>query len=98
MLRLAAPDLLIALAEDYAALLAETADHERATRLFGSADAMRERLGVLRESIQQVEIEEPLAKTRAALPPSAWDHEYQLGHSMTIEAALTEAYAANAPA
>ncbi len=95
LLRLARPDMLIILAEDYAAVLIDLGDHKRAVRLLGAAEAMRERHGTPRERSQATDIEKRFANARAALAPGVWDHEYQLGHALTVEDALTEAYAAS---
>jgi predicted ATPase/class 3 adenylate cyclase len=97
MLELADPASLLGVTEDYGAVLADSGDHEAAARLFGAAQATRERTGVHRDPILDVENDEPFARARAAIPVDAWDREYQLGYQMTIEAALTEAYAAYTP-
>ena len=74
-LRLASPELLVVLAEDYGAVLAEIGEGEAAVRLLGSADAMRERNGTPRNPIQDAEIAGPYAAARAALPPPALDRD-----------------------
>jgi predicted ATPase/class 3 adenylate cyclase len=98
MVQLGQPDGRTSLAEDFAALLVDLGDHVRAVRLIGASDANRERNGTRRSPTQEAEVHAPFAEARAALPPDVWDHEYQLGYSMTVEDALTEAYAADAPA
>ena len=88
---------LTALAEDYAAILAELGDHKLAVRLLGAADARRERLETPREAWQQTEIAEPIAKARAALSTQEWNDAYQTGRNTTIEDALTQAHGAGPP-
>ncbi len=97
LLRLASPELLSVLAEDYGAVLAELDHHQSAARLLGAADAMRARLGTPRQPGQEADIAEPFAKARAALPAQDWDEHYQHGYTMTIEDLLTELHA-NPPA
>jgi hypothetical protein len=96
-LQLDKPSDLTGLAEDYAAILAELGDHVPAVRLLGAAEATRERLGIPRGQFVQEEIAQPIAKTRAVLSPKEWNDAYQAGRNTTIEDALTEAHAANAP-
>ncbi len=93
-LRLAPPEYVVDAAETYASLLAATGNHEHAAQLLGAADATRERIGVPRFPRNEAELQEDLATARAALPKDRWDSEYQLGRNMTVEDALTEAYAA----
>ena len=97
-LEVAAPGALIVLAEDYAAILAEVGEHRSAVRLLGAADAMRQRLGSPRHKMQAAEIAGPVAKTRDGLPELTWDRAYETGRGSTIEAALREASAVDAPA
>jgi tetratricopeptide (TPR) repeat protein len=96
-LQLATSTGLTALAEDYAAILAELGDHKLAVRLLGAADARRERLETPREAWQQTEIAEPIAKARAALSTQEWNDAYQTGRNTTIEDALTQAHGADPP-
>jgi hypothetical protein len=96
-LEVAPPGTLTVLAEDYAAILAEVGDHRSAVRLLGAADAMRQRLGSPRHTMQAAEIAGPVAKTRDGLPQQTWDRTYEAGRSSTIEAALREVSAVDAP-
>ena len=85
---------MTALAEDYAAILAEVGDHRSAVRLLGAADTMRQRLGSPRHKVQAAEIAGPIAKTRDGLPEQdVGASAYQAGRRSTIEAALREASA-----
>ncbi|MET0998825.1 MAG: adenylate/guanylate cyclase domain-containing protein [Marmoricola sp.] len=96
-LEVAGPGALTALAEDYAAILAELSDYLPAVRLLGAADAMRERLGSPRHHMQAAEIAGPIAKAREGLSEQTWNQAYQAGRGTTIEAALREAGAVGAP-
>ena len=88
---------LIAMAEDYAAVLAELGDHHQAVQLLGAADAMHQRLGVPRDTRQEAEIAEPIAKTRVALTSHEWEDTYQTGRHTTVEDALTQVHVRHAP-
>ena len=91
------PRMLVVLAEDYAAVLAELGQHQRAVRLLGAAEAMRQRLGTPRPATQQADLVEPIAKTHAALTDQEWQAAYRSGSDTTVEDALTEAHAATLP-
>lgn len=93
LLKLARLDMLIALTEDYAAVLIDLGEHKRAVRLLGAAEAVRERHGTPRERSQETDIGKSFGNARAALAPGVWDREYQRGHAMTVEDALTQARA-----
>jgi tetratricopeptide (TPR) repeat protein len=96
LLRLADPEWLILLAEDYAALLAELGSHERAIRLLGAADARRDKIASPRSAAQQAEIAEPLSTALRALSKDAWGREHLTGRTMSLEDALQQAYATSA--
>jgi tetratricopeptide (TPR) repeat protein len=92
ILRVATADLLIILAEDYAALLAELGDYPEAVRLLGAADALRDRIEMPRLPQQQEEIGRPFDNARGAMSLLEWEHAHSTGRSMGIEQALTVAY------
>jgi predicted ATPase/DNA-binding SARP family transcriptional activator len=92
VLRMAHSDLLVILAEDYAALLAELGELPRAVRLLGAADALRDRIEMPRLPQQQEEISQPFSRARAEMSLFDWELANSTGRSMTIEDALTEAY------
>ena len=92
-LEIAGPAALAALAEDFAAILAEVGDHVSAVRLLGAADTLRERVGYPRHHLQAAEIAGSIDLTRAALSGDAWDRAYQSGRGSTMEEALREASA-----
>jgi predicted ATPase len=89
-LDLGEPELLMVLAEDYAAGLADLGEHEAAVRLLGAADATRDRLATPRSGVQQVEVEEPMHKTRV-LPRHRWNEIYVAGRNTDIAEALAQA-------
>ena len=97
VLRINEPDLLVVLAEDYAAVLADLGDHLTAVRLLGAADAMRERLATPRPPAHQAEIAGPISKTRVALSDEEWEAAHKQGRDTTVETALLDAHAASTP-
>ena len=92
LVQFADPNWLIGFAEDYGAVLAELGDSKLATRLLGSADAMRERRGTPRSPVQEAEISPAFDTARASLTPEAWSREYRWGVRRPVEDSLTYAY------
>jgi hypothetical protein len=90
-------EMLMVLAEDYAALLAQLGSQRHAIRLLGAVDAMRERSGALRDSAQEQEVSEPFRAARASLGDQAWMREYEAGTKRAVEVALVEAHMALDP-
>jgi predicted ATPase len=94
LLRLADPDLLMAQAEEYAALLGDS--HPRmAARMLGAVDARREQDQLRRSPARESEITHVSARIHAALAQADWQHEYETGRNTTVDIALTEAGAAS---
>lgn len=91
-LRQRSPIVSIIFAEDYAAVLAELGETAVAARLFGSAEAERNRAGIPRPAYQEAELKAPLALARGALSQTAWDTEYQRGTATPLDEALTGAH------
>jgi tetratricopeptide (TPR) repeat protein len=87
---------LMILAEDYAAVHAELGTYTTAAYLLGAADAMHERLGILRDPMQEEEIAESIARAKSRLSTAEWDDAYEAGRSTPVEEALTQARAAGA--
>jgi len=87
---------LVAIAEDYAAVLVEVGLGHQAVHLIGAADAKREREDHHRDQTQQTEVADTLARARAALSTQEWDTSYEAGRGTAIRDALTEAYTADA--
>jgi predicted ATPase/class 3 adenylate cyclase len=88
VLRTADASILLVLAEDYGAVLAEVGDHDVAATLLGAADMARERDGAPREPPQQAQIEAPYALARSKLAGD-WDRHYEAGRHMSLEEALS---------
>jgi predicted ATPase/class 3 adenylate cyclase len=82
---------LITLAEDYGAVLADLGEHSQAVRLLAAAEAMRIRHATPRPTMQETEIAGPFTRARVALSEDTWHLEYQTGHQMTVEQALSQA-------
>ena len=93
LLRLADPELLIAQAEEHAALLSAS-EPQRAARLLGAVDARRERDQIRRVPARELEMTAVSARVQASLGQTEWQLEYQTGRTTTVDAALTEATAA----
>lgn len=96
LLRRGAPYMLIAVAEDYASVLADLDRHHQAARLYGAADASREHSGWPRDQPQQAHIANSLQHARAALGPREWDTAYQSGRDSDLAHALTDSTAPHA--
>jgi predicted ATPase/DNA-binding CsgD family transcriptional regulator len=62
--------------------------YERAGRLFGAADALREALGVRRSLVTQIRYDDAVAATRAALGDPAFAIVWGEGRAMTLEQAI----------
>jgi predicted ATPase/class 3 adenylate cyclase len=88
VVRTADASILLVLAEDYGAVMAELGHHDLAATLLGAADMARERDGAPREPPQQAQIEAPYALARSNLA-DAWDRHYEVGRRMSIEEALS---------
>jgi len=54
-------------------------DFERAARLLGAAEAQRERYGFRLSVAEQADLDEDLARIRAALPPHAMAEAWRSG-------------------
>jgi predicted ATPase/class 3 adenylate cyclase len=88
VLRTADASILLVLAEDYGAVMAEVGDHDVAATLLGAADMARERDGAPREPPQQAQIEAPYALARSELAGD-WDRHYEAGRRMSLEEAVS---------
>lgn len=77
--------------EDLADVAGATGHGEVAARLYGVAEALRERLGVPMWPSYRPEYEQEVAVARATLPEDRFDREWQAGRALTMEAALAEA-------
>jgi predicted ATPase/DNA-binding CsgD family transcriptional regulator len=77
--------------EGLAEIAVATGERERAARLFGAAEAHRERLGVTRVPSAVPRYETAVAATRTALGEPAFIAAWDEGRHMTLEKALEEA-------
>jgi DNA-binding CsgD family transcriptional regulator len=81
------PDIL-----DCLAVLASDADsHREATRLFGAAEAIRERMGSVRFKIYDADYEASVAALREALDETAFDDAWAEGAALSTEEAIAYA-------
>jgi len=67
--------------------------HERAARLFGAGDTLRERLGIRRLPRMQTRYDEVVGATRDALTHKAFAAAWAEGRAMTLEQAIEYALA-----
>ncbi|MGO4604655.1 ATP-binding protein [Terrabacter sp. 2YAF2] len=79
---------LITMAEDFGAILADLGQHHDAVRLLGAVDLLRERSGYPRARLQESEIHEAYAASKACLSPQDWQDTFQGGRNTTVNALL----------
>jgi hypothetical protein len=77
--------------EEAALLASREGDAPRATRLFGAAAALRERIGAPMWPSERVEREECRAALRETLGDPAFTRAWEAGQALTWEAAVVEA-------
>jgi hypothetical protein len=82
--------------EAFAGLAADEGDAARAARLFGAADALRERIGAPRPPVEQPEYERQIAALRAVLGEPAWAVALAEGRALPPERAISEALQSSA--
>jgi tetratricopeptide (TPR) repeat protein len=88
------PVILLALAEDYAAALAE-AGYPRFTPLvLAACETAREQMGTPREQRQEREIADGRTTAEHALTPAEWNSAYARGKPISVLDALVEAVSA----
>jgi tetratricopeptide (TPR) repeat protein len=80
------PDIL-----DCLAALSSGAENQRAARLFGAADACRQRMGVVRFKVHQAGYEASVAELRDAMGQTDFDAAWAEGAALTTEAAISYA-------
>jgi predicted ATPase/DNA-binding CsgD family transcriptional regulator len=89
---------------DLAGVWATVGQPERAARLFGAAEALRDQIGAMMYAAQQAAYEHDVAQGAAQLDPAAWAAAWTAGRAMSLEAACALAMedlpapAAEAPA
>jgi hypothetical protein len=77
--------------ESCAALATAQDEPERAVRLWGAANALREEIGVPLRSINREKLDRDMAALRAALGAEAFATAWEAGHVMTWEQAVAYA-------
>jgi DNA-binding CsgD family transcriptional regulator len=78
----------------HAAVAAAAGQVERAARLFGAAQAVRDRHPALVWPAEHIEVERHLAAARARLPAAQFEQQFQAGRLLSAERARAEAHAA----
>ncbi|HJR82237.1 MAG TPA: tetratricopeptide repeat protein [Anaerolineales bacterium] len=76
------------LIEDYAGLAASEAEPEKALRLAGFANALRESIGAPLPPSEQARVDRMIAPARQALPESAANDEWESGRLLELEQAI----------
>lgn len=76
------------LIEDYAGLAATESNPQKALRLAGFADALRENIGAPLPPSEQTRVDRMIAPARMALPDSAAQTEWEIGRSLGLEGAI----------
>jgi predicted ATPase/class 3 adenylate cyclase/DNA-binding CsgD family transcriptional regulator len=81
------PDIL----ESLAAVAADAGSHREAARIFGAADAMRQRLGVVRLAVWDAGYEASAAALRNAMSPADFEAAWAEGAALSTEEAIAYA-------
>jgi hypothetical protein len=76
--------------EGFARIASGQANAERATRLYAAAQAVRQRVGISRVSVERPEYDRDVTAVRARLG-AAFDAAWETGYTMTPEQAITYA-------
>ena len=85
--RLRLPDIVECLAR----LAAGDGNHQTAARLFGAADAMRKRIGVVRFAVYQAGYDTALASARESLEENAFEAAWTEGATLSTEETIAYA-------
>jgi predicted ATPase len=83
------PEALFVVAEDYASVMSDLGRFAETALLIGAATAMRERIGVPVDPPQELELEEPVGRARAALGDE-WHTWVERGRGLSVEQAVQE--------
>ena len=81
------PDIV----ECLAGLVADDGNHEKAARLFGAADAIRQRIGVTRFAVYQTGYDAAIESLRDALGDSVFKAAWAQGAALSIDEAIAYA-------
>jgi predicted ATPase/class 3 adenylate cyclase len=74
--------------ECLAAIALRAEQTERAARLFGAAEALRDKIGIPMTALENREYEEQLARLRAAMDAPAFDSAWAQGRSLNMDQAV----------
>ena len=74
--------------EGLAAVAAATAAPQRAARLWGAADALRQEIGYARTAHDSTAYERQVKPVRATLTAEAFDQAWDQGRAMTMDVAV----------
>ncbi|MGC1379849.1 MAG: tetratricopeptide repeat protein [Candidatus Baltobacteraceae bacterium] len=77
--------------EDIAATSARLGDPSRGARLFGAADSLRRAIGLALFPSERADYDSEIASVRAMLGSDAFDIQWRIGATITLERALAEA-------
>jgi tetratricopeptide (TPR) repeat protein len=77
--------------EGIAGLSVAVGKHERAARLIGWADALRERIGDPRQALEQANVDKIIAACIAKMGEAAFSDAYHTGPKMTLDEAVAYA-------
>ena len=75
-----------------------TGDLERAARLLGAADALRDSPHAPRREVEQLEFDATVASLRDRMSPAAFETAWSAGRQMDLERAICYATASSGPA
>lgn len=84
---------LASILEDLAATVAALGDPSHAARLMGAGDALRSTIGSPRFPSERQHYEASVASLRGMMSPEAFEAQWRIGSSITLERALEEARA-----
>jgi predicted ATPase/class 3 adenylate cyclase len=83
------PELLVNILEPSACVAAELGEHQRAARLAGAAEGIRDTAGMPIPQPDLALLERFLGPARATVPHEVWDTELAAGRALTQEQAVT---------
>jgi hypothetical protein len=70
-------------------------ERARAARLFGAAEALRERIGIPMTPLERQEYDHEISDLRAGMDPKVFGAEWEQGRALTMEDAIRFAVKSN---